>query len=54
MKACELFIFRYQVALMLRSTGWKGLIGHPKDRGKDDLNSRASSFQPGETDAGEI
>jgi hypothetical protein len=26
MKACELFIFRYQVALMLRSTRWKGLI----------------------------
>jgi hypothetical protein len=25
-KACKLFIFRYQVALMLRSTEWKGLI----------------------------
>jgi hypothetical protein len=54
MKACKLFIFWYQVALMLRNTGWKGLIGHLKDRGKYDLISRASSFQPGETDAGEI
>jgi hypothetical protein len=38
---------------MLRSTIWKELIGHPKDQGKDDLNSRASSFQPRETNAGE-
>ena len=51
---CKMFLFRYQVTLMLRSTRWKGLIGHSKDREKDDLNSRANSFQPGETDAGEI
>jgi hypothetical protein len=50
---CKLFLFQHQVMFMLKSTVWKGLIGHPKDRGKDDLNSRASSFQPGETDARE-
>jgi hypothetical protein len=46
---CNLF----QVTLVLRNTGWNELIGHPKDRGKEDLNSRTNSFQPGETDAGE-
>ena len=50
MKACKLFIFRYQVSLMLRSSGRKELIEHPKDRGKDDLNLMASSFQPKKTD----
>jgi hypothetical protein len=53
MMGCKLFLFQHQVMLMLRSTAWKGLIGHPKDQGKDDLNLRASSFQPEETDVGE-
>jgi hypothetical protein len=45
-------IFWFQVILVLRNTRWNELIGHPKDRGKEDLNSRTNSFQPGETDAG--
>jgi hypothetical protein len=47
---CKLFLYQYQVALMLRCTGWNGLIGHQKDQGKYDLNSRVSSFKSGETD----
>jgi hypothetical protein len=31
---CNLFIFWFQVTLVLRNTGWNELIGHPKDRGK--------------------
>jgi hypothetical protein len=50
---CNLFIFWFQVNLVLRNTGCNELIGHPNDRGKEDLNSRTNSFQPGETDAGE-
>jgi len=50
---CNLFIFWFQVTLILRNMGCNELIGHPKDRGKDDSNSRTNSFQPGETDAGE-
>jgi hypothetical protein len=47
---CNLF----QITLVLRNTRWNELIGHPKDQGKEDLNSRTTnSFQPGETDAGE-
>jgi hypothetical protein len=49
---CNLFIIWFQVTLVLRNTGCNELIGHPKDRGKDDLNSRTNSFRPGETDAG--
>jgi hypothetical protein len=52
---CKLFLFQHQVMFMLRNTAWKGLIGHPKDRGKnhqtdylqpgqDDLNSGTNSF----------
>jgi hypothetical protein len=54
---CNLFIFWFQVILELRITGWNKLIGHPKDRGKDDsnsrTNSRTNSFQPSEINAGE-
>jgi len=50
---CNLFIFSFQVILVLRITGWNALIEHPKDQGKDDSNSRTNSFQLGETDAGE-
>jgi hypothetical protein len=49
---CNLFIFWFQVTLVLKNTGWNELIGHPKDRGKEDSNLRTNSFQPGETDAG--
>jgi hypothetical protein len=35
MKVCKLFMFRYPFALMLRSTGWNGLVRHPKDHGKN-------------------
>jgi len=49
---CNLFIFWFQVTLVLKNTGWNELICHPKDRGKEDSNSRTNSFQPGETDAG--
>jgi hypothetical protein len=35
MKVCKLFLFRYQVALMLRSMGCNGLVGHPKDHKKN-------------------
>jgi len=48
---CNFFIFSFQVTLVLRNTGWNELIGHPKDRGKEDSNLRTNSFQPGETDA---
>lgn len=50
---CNLFFFWFQVTLVLKNTRWNELIGHPKDRGKEDSNSRMNSFQPGETDAGE-
>jgi hypothetical protein len=51
---CKLFLFQYQVILILRSTSLKELIGHSKDQGKVDLNSRTNSFHPGETDGGEL
>jgi hypothetical protein len=50
---CNLFIFWFQVTLVLRNTKWNELIGHPKDRGKEGSNSRTNSFQPSETDARE-
>jgi len=48
-----LSFFWHQVALVLRSIEWNELIGHPKDRGKDDSNSRTNSFQSDEIDARE-
>jgi hypothetical protein len=39
---CNLF----QITLVLRNTGWNELVGHPEDRGKEDLNSRTNSFHP--------
>jgi hypothetical protein len=50
---CNLLIFWFQVTLVWKNTGWNEFIGHPKDRGKEDSNSRTNSFQPYETDAGE-
>jgi hypothetical protein len=52
MKACKLFMFRYQFALMLRSMGWNELAGHPKDHGKNWRNSWTNSLQQGENDVG--
>lgn len=46
---CKLFIFPF--VLLLRRMGWKELIGHAKDRGKEDLNSRTNSLQSRENDA---
>jgi len=37
---------------LLRIVGWKGLIRHPRDRGKYCSNLRTSSFQPSEFDVG--
>jgi hypothetical protein len=51
---CKLFLFRYQVVLLLKRTGWKGLTRHPKHRGKDNSNSRTNSLQPRENDAGQF
>ena len=52
MKVCKLFM--YQVALMLRSTEWKGLVGHPKDRGKYSSNSKTNSLKQRENDVGYV
>jgi hypothetical protein len=38
-KVCKLFMFRYQVVVILRRGDWNELTGHPKDRGKDSSNS---------------
>jgi hypothetical protein len=50
---CNLFIFWFQVILVLRNMGWNELIGHPKNRSNNDLNSRTNFFKPGEINAGE-
>lgn len=52
MVGCKLFLFRYQVVLLLKRIGWKGLTGHPKHREKDDSNLRTNSPQLGENNAG--
>jgi hypothetical protein len=39
------------LVVKLRRGEWNGLIGHPKDRGKDRPNSRTNSLQHGENDA---
>ena len=46
-----LFIVGCYIVLLLKRKGWKGLIGLPKDRGKNHLNSRMNSLQLGENDA---
>jgi len=48
----ELFLVGCYIVLILKRRGWNGLIGHPKDRGKNHLNSRTNSLKPGENDAG--
>jgi hypothetical protein len=52
MISCEIFLFGYQVVLLSRIMGWKGLIGNPKDRGNDNSNSMTNFFKPEEIDAG--
>jgi hypothetical protein len=42
---CKLYFFWYQVTLVLRSIEWNELIGHPKDQGKDDLNSTTTGTE---------
>jgi hypothetical protein len=42
------------LVLIVRKGDWNELTGHPKDRGKDRLNSRTNSLQPGEDDADQI
>jgi hypothetical protein len=42
------------LVLILRKDDLNELTGHPKDRGKDWLNSRTNSLQPGEEDADQI
>jgi cell division protein FtsN len=37
--------------LVLRMGEWNELTGHPKDRGKNQQNSRTNSLQPGDDDA---
>lgn len=51
---CKLFLFQYQVILVLRSTRLKELIGHSKDQGKVEFNLKTNSFQLRETDEREL
>jgi hypothetical protein len=44
MMGCKLSFFWYKVTLLLRSTELNELIGHPKNRGKDNSNSMTNSF----------
>jgi hypothetical protein len=41
-----MFVVRFCLVLILRKGEWNELIRHPKDHGKDNLNSRANSLQP--------
>jgi hypothetical protein len=52
MKVCKLFMFRYQVALILRKGEWNELTRHLKDCGKYHPNSRMNSLQQEENDVG--
>jgi hypothetical protein len=38
------------LVVKLRRDDWNELIRHPKDRGRDQPNSRTNSLQPGEDD----
>jgi hypothetical protein len=49
-----LFIVGCYLFLLLKRKGWKGLIGLPKDRVKNHLNSRTNSLQLGENDASQF
>jgi hypothetical protein len=44
------FIVTYCLVLILRKGEWNELIGHPKDRRKNQSNSRTNSLKPGEDD----
>jgi hypothetical protein len=45
-----MFIMGYGLVVILRKGKWNELTGHPKDRGKNQPNSRTNSLQPGEDD----
>jgi hypothetical protein len=45
-----LFILGWYIILLLNRKGWKGLISHPKDRGKNHHNARTDYLQPGKDD----
>jgi hypothetical protein len=42
------------LVLIVGKVEWNELTGHPKDRGKDRLNSRTNSLQHRENDADHI
>ena len=46
MKSIAIFVVCCLV-LILRKGEWNELIGHPKDRGKNQLNLRTNSLKPG-------
>jgi hypothetical protein len=50
----ELFFVGCYIVLLLKRKGWNELIGHPKDQGKNHLNSRKNSLQPDENDASQL
>lgn len=41
--SCLVFIFGYQIVLLLRKMRWKVIIGHPKDQGNEYWNLRTNS-----------
>ena len=44
------FIVDYCLVFILRKSEWNELNGYPKDRGKNQPNSRLNSLQHGEDD----
>jgi hypothetical protein len=44
------FIMGCGLVVILRNGEWNKLTGHSKDRGKDSLNLKANSLQPGKDD----
>jgi hypothetical protein len=44
------FIMGCGLVVILRKGEWNELTGHPKDRGKNQPNSRTNSLKPGEDD----
>jgi hypothetical protein len=44
------FIMGCGLVIILQKGEWNELIGHPKDRGKNELNSRTNSLKHGEDD----
>jgi hypothetical protein len=46
------FTMKCGLVVILRSTGWNGLVGHPKDRVKNRQTLWMNSLQQGENDVG--